>query len=134
MHNIYYSVVFEESPPCVLQSKSESHNGCIVHSGIRTFVGLLIGWPRVTANLAGPCAIQPKVDPLQYQSYTVFPHVGPHYTQPFKNYYSAIEFLMFSSNYSPFFIVCISARCSRALSTILSIGSKMESSSENIIA
>ncbi len=57
-------MVFEESPMRVLRSKSESHNGCIVHSGVRALVDLLAGRPRVTANLAGPCAVQLEVDPL----------------------------------------------------------------------
>ncbi len=77
-------MVFKESPPCILRSRSESHNGCIAHSGVRALVGLLMGQPRGTANLVGPCAIQLEVDPLQYQSYTVLLHVGPHYTQPFQ--------------------------------------------------
>ncbi len=124
-HNIYYSAVFKDSPPCVLRSRSKSHNGCIAHLGIETFVGLLVGRPRGIANLAWPCDVQLEVDPLhtqrsivqcvtqylslvrldrlglfqqhtlsrvvlcfpiivkQYQSYTVLPHVGPHYAQPF---------------------------------------------------
>jgi hypothetical protein len=64
---------------CILRSKNESHNGCITHSGVRALVGLLAGRPKGTTNRAGPCAIQPEVDPLQYQSYTVLPHVRPYY-------------------------------------------------------
>jgi hypothetical protein len=81
--NIYYSVIFDESPPCVLQSRNKSHNGRLAHSGFRTLVGLLIGWPRGVTNLAGPCVVQLGVDALEYQSYTVLLHVRPHYMQPF---------------------------------------------------
>jgi hypothetical protein len=107
---------------CVLQSKSESHNGYIAYSSIRAFLDLLASRLGGTANLARPCAVQLEVDPLrmrrgvvqhvaqhlslveldelilfqqhalsrdvprfptiieQYQSYTMLPHVGPHYT------------------------------------------------------
>ncbi len=58
-------MVFEESPLCALRSKSENHNGCIVHSSVWTFVGLLAGWPRGIANLVGPCVVQFEVDPLR---------------------------------------------------------------------
>jgi hypothetical protein len=59
--------------------------------------------------------------------------LGPITRSPFKNCYSAAKSLMFLSSYSPFFVICISARHLRALSTILSIGNKMESGSENTI-
>jgi len=50
---------------CAFRSKSESHNGCcIAHSNVRTLVGLLAGQPRGTANLVGPCGVQPEVDSL----------------------------------------------------------------------
>jgi hypothetical protein len=49
---------------CALQSKSESHNGCIAHSSVQTLVGLLVGRPRGTTNLVRPCVVEPKVDPL----------------------------------------------------------------------
>ncbi len=83
-HNIYYSVVYEKNPLCNLRSTSKIHNGYIVHSSIQALVGLLAGRPRGTANLARPCVVQPEIDLLQYQSYTMLSHVRPHYTQPFR--------------------------------------------------
>jgi hypothetical protein len=70
-------VVFEESPPCVLRSKNESHNGCIAHSSVQTLVNLLVGQPRGTANFSGPCVVQPEVDPLR-TGCDVVQHVAQH--------------------------------------------------------
>ncbi len=70
-------MVFEESPLCVLRSKSENHNGCIVYLGVQALVDLLAGRPRGTTNLAGPCVVKLEVDPMGMQ-HNVVQHVMQH--------------------------------------------------------
>jgi hypothetical protein len=60
--------------------------------------------------------------------------LGPITRNLFESYCNVVESLAFSSNCSPFFVVCIFVRHSKALFTILLVGSKMELGSKNTIA
>jgi hypothetical protein len=130
MHNIYYSVVFEKSPCVFLDPEARA---TMVTLFIQTSEHLLIYLQGVSQISQGHVLSNLKMILWNIDHTLCFLMLGPITRSPFESYYNVAESLTFSNSCLPFFIVCICVWHSKALSTILSIGSKLELGSKNTI-